>query len=113
MLISPAFAAEVSAAAPDAPSTLVSMLPILLVILVFYFLVVRPQSARIQAHRKMVDALKKGDKVVTGGGLVAMVVKLGDDGEIVLKLADGVEVTALRDTILSVRGADKAGKKKD
>jgi preprotein translocase subunit YajC len=116
--INPAFAAEAVATAAEtatAPSPLMSMLPLLLIVIVFYFMVIRPQSKRIQEHRKMVDTLQKGDKVVTGGGLLASVVRVvPDSNEIVLKLGDGVEVTALRHTIMSVQDtAKKADKKAD
>jgi preprotein translocase subunit YajC len=101
VFISPAFAQEAaSATAASAPSALGTVLPLLLVLVVFYFLVIRPQSARIQEHRKLIDSLQKGDKVVTGGGLIATVVRIiPESDEIVLKIADGVEVTALRSTI--------------
>ena len=102
MFITPAFAKDAASAVADAPNPIVSMAPIFLIIIVFYFMVIRPQSKRIQEHRQMVQALEKGTKVITGGGLVATVVKLTGDNEVVLKLADGVEVTAVRSTIMSV-----------
>jgi preprotein translocase subunit YajC len=111
MLISPAFAAEAGEAA-GAPGAFMSMLPLLLVLVVFYFMVIRPQSARMRQHRTMIDNLKKGDKVVTGGGLVASVVKVQGDDEIVLKLADGVEVTALRSTIMTMRHPEREARQK-
>lgn len=105
MFVSPAFAADTAAAAtPDGGSFLISMLPILLIFIVFYFLVIRPQNKRIMEHRTMVNNLNKGDKVVTGGGLVATVKKVAEnDDEITLELADGVQVKALRSTIMMVR----------
>ena len=105
MFVSPAFAADTATAAtPDGGSFLISMLPILLIFIVFYFLVIRPQNKRIMEHRTMVNNLNKGDKVVTGGGLVATVKKVAEnDDEITLELADGVQVKALRSTIMMVR----------
>ncbi len=106
--ISPAFAAEVTdaaAATPEAPSMLVTFAPLVLVFFVFYVLVIRPQNRRFAEHRKSLDALQKGDKVITGGGLVATVKKLQGDDEIVLEIANGVEVTAMRHSITSVRKA--------
>ena len=101
MFISPAFAQDATDAAAAAPNPLMSMLPILLIVIVFYFMVIRPQSKRIQEHRNLIQNLQKGDKVVTGGGFIATVVKLSGDDEIILKLADGVEVTAVRSTIMA------------
>lgn len=109
MLISQAFAqgaADVTTAAAEAPSFLMSMLPLILIFLVFYVMVIRPQNKRMQEHRTMLNALAKGDKVVTGGGLLAEVVKLQGDDEVVLELADGVKVTALRNTIMMRRNQD-------
>lgn len=103
MLISPAFAAEAAtqtAAGGDIMGALSSFLPLITVLFVFYFLVIRPQNARLQAHRAMLAALKKGDKVVTGGGLVATIVKAEEGAaEVTLRLAEGVEVSALRSTL--------------
>jgi preprotein translocase subunit YajC len=65
--------------------------------------VLRPQSKRFQDHRAMIMNLQKGDKVVTGGGIVATVVKLVGDDEVVLKISNDVEVTALRSTIMMLR----------
>src|SRR5258708_3584091 len=104
MFISPAFADDAASTAQGGAGGMVSLLPIPLVVVVFYFMVIRPQSARIREHRQLIDGLKKGDKVVTGGGVIATVVRVpeGSD-EIVLKITDGVEVTVLRATIMSLR----------
>lgn len=107
MFITPAFAQDAAASMADAPNPIVSMAPIFLIIIVFYFMVIRPQSKRIQEHRQMIQNLEKGAKVVTGGGFVATVVKLVGDNEVVLKLADGVEVTAIRSTIMSIRTSEQ------
>jgi preprotein translocase subunit YajC len=77
------------------------IIPLLLVFIVFYFMVIRPQNQRAAEHRKMIANLQKGDKVVTGGGLVATVKKVVSDEEVVLELGEGVQVTALRATIMS------------
>ncbi len=114
MFISPAFAqtATDAAAGADAaagPSLLVSMAPLVLIFIVFYFLVIRPQNRRIIEHRKMVNNLAKGDKVVTGGGIHATVKKLSGEEDVVLDIGGGVEVTALRHSLMMVR--DSAAKK--
>jgi preprotein translocase subunit YajC len=104
MFITPAFA-DTAASATDAaasnPSLLTAMMPIFLIIAVFYFMVIRPQNKRVQEHRNIINALEKGDKVVTGGGLLATVKKVVSDDEVVLEIADGVEVHAVRSTILA------------
>lgn len=105
MFITPAFAQTATDAAAVPQGNLIgSLLPILLIFVVFFFLVIRPQNKRMQEHRNMVNSLKKGDTVVTGGGLVATVKKVTDGSdEVELELADGVTVTAVRTTIVAVR----------
>ncbi len=109
MLISPAFAqetAQATQAAAEAPGFLMSMLPLVLIFFVFYVIVIRPQNKRIQEHRATINNSQKGDKVVTGGGVVAKVVKISGDDEIVLEIAEGVHVTALRHTIMMLRNSE-------
>lgn len=77
--------------------------PIMLVFFIFYIVVIRPQNRRMVEHRKSLDNLQKGDKVVTGGGVVATVRKLHGEEEIELEIAPGVIVTALRGTLMSIR----------
>ena len=102
MFISPAFAADANAAAAE-PGLLTSLMPLLLVFAIFYFLIIRPQNKRMADHRRMIDSLKRGDKVVTAGGVVATVKKLINDDEIQLEIADGVQVTAVRSTLMTIR----------
>lgn len=112
--ITPAFAQETAAAADTAAeqsSFLMSMLPLLLIFFVFYVMVIRPQNKRMQDHRQTINDLKKGDKVVTGGGVVAKVVKLQGDDEIVLEIANGVEITVLKHTIMMLRTPPAAAAK--
>jgi preprotein translocase subunit YajC len=116
MFIHPAFAADnpVAAMAADAQSggTMTTMLFMFVFAAIFYFLVIRPQSQRIREHRSLIDGLKKGDKVVTGGGVVATVVKAPEKSEeIVVRISDGVDVTVLRNTILSLHGASEKPEK--
>lgn len=104
--ISPAFAQTATEAAaevaPEAPNLIVTMAPLILVFLVFYVLVIRPQNKRMMEHRKTINDLQKGDKVVTGGGIVATVKKLVGDNEIMLDIGNGTEVLALRSTIMMI-----------
>ncbi len=76
--------------------------PLLLIFVVFYFLLIRPQQQRMKAHREMVAALSKGDEVVTAGGVVGKVTKV-DDAEIQVEIATGVKVRIMRATISEVR----------
>ncbi|MHA6289166.1 preprotein translocase subunit YajC [Maricaulis sp. CAU 1757] len=83
---------------------LVGPIPMLILMgLVFYFLIIRPQQKRMKEHKEMVESLKRGDEVVTQGGLIGKVSKVEDD-EILVKLADGVDVRVVRATITGVRG---------
>ncbi len=103
MFISSAFAQTAPAAAGggDMTSTLTSMLPLLLMFVVLYFVMIRPQMKKQKEHRAMIDALAKGDEVVTAGGLIGRVSKLGD-GFIGLELAAGVEVQMQRASVVQV-----------
>lgn len=97
MLISPAYAQ----AAGDAPSTLMSLLPLVLMFVVLYFVMIRPQMKRQKEHKAMIEALAKGDEVVTAGGLLGKVSKVGDV-YITVELATGVEVQMQRTAVVQV-----------
>lgn len=105
MLITQAFAQDAATAAaavstPSAPGFLTSIAPLLVILCIFYLLVLRPQNKRMIEHRAMLNKMEKGDRVITGGGLVATVVKLVGDDEVILDLGQGNQVTALRSTIM-------------
>ncbi len=99
MLVSPAFA---QAAAGGGDSALISLLPIVLIFVVFYFLLIRPQQKKMKAHREMVNNLKRGQRVVTSGGLIGTVAKVVDDGEVQVDIAEGVRVRVVRGMIQDV-----------
>lgn len=80
---------------------LISLLPIVLLFVVFYFLLIRPQSKRAKEHRSMVDALKKGDEVVTGGGVLGRVTDVGDNF-IQVEVADGVQLKVQKQSVASL-----------
>ena len=103
MFISSAFAqtAPAAAAGGDMQSTLMSMLPLLLMFAVMYFVMIRPQMKKQKEHRAMIDALAKGDEVVTAGGLLGKVSKIGD-AYIGVELATGVEVQLQRSAVVQV-----------
>lgn len=97
MLISDAYAAAGDVAGET--SVLMQFLPIILIFLVFYFLLLRPQQKRMREHRDVIGNLKKGDKVVTGGGVIATVKKVNNESQITVELSKGTEVTVVRGTI--------------
>ena len=103
MFISSAFAQTAPAAASggDMQSTLMSMLPLLLMFVVLYFVMIRPQMKKQKEHRAMIDALAKGDEVVTAGGLLGKVSKIGDSN-IGVEIASGVEVQMQRSAVVQV-----------
>jgi preprotein translocase subunit YajC len=103
MFISSAFAqtAPAAAAGGDMQSTLMSMLPLLLMFAVLYFVMIRPQMKKQKEHRAMIDALAKGDEVVTAGGLLGKVSKISDSN-IGLEISAGVEVQMQRSAVVQV-----------
>ena len=99
MLISPAYAQDVSAIMGSATQ----FLPLVLIFGVFYFLLIRPQQTRAKEMKAMLLALRRGDKVVTAGGIVGVVQRVKEGAEDVeVEIAPNVRVTVLRDTISSV-----------
>lgn len=98
MFISSAYA---QAAGGDTTSSLVSLLPLVLMFVVLYFVMIRPQMKRQKEHKAMIEALAKGDEVVTSGGLLGKVSKLGES-QIGVELAAGVEVQLQRSAVVQV-----------
>ncbi len=102
MFISPAYAqAAAPAAGGDMMSTLTSMLPLLLMFAVLYFVMIRPQMKRQKEHKAMIEALAKGDEVATAGGLIGRISRLGDT-YIGIEVATGVEIQLQRTAIVQV-----------
>lgn len=101
LLITEAYA-DTPAAAPTAGDSLMGFLPLILIVVVFYFLVIRPQSKRMKEHRETVANIRKGDRVMTAGGILGTVTKLVDDNEIAVEIATGVEVRVGKSTIADV-----------
>jgi preprotein translocase subunit YajC len=99
MLATPAFAQAAGGA--GAAGGLISFVPILLIFAIMYFLMIRPQQKKVKEHRAMIEALRRGDRIVTQGGLIGKVVKV-EDNEVEVELAQGVKVRAIRGTIASV-----------
>jgi preprotein translocase subunit YajC len=80
-----------------------SLIPLILLFGIFYFLIIRPQQQRMKAHQAMVSAVKRGDTIVTAGGLIGKVTKVKDDGELLVEIADNVQVRVLKSTLTEVR----------
>ena len=77
-------------------------LPLILIFAIMYFLLIRPQQKKVKEHQAMVGALRRGDKVVTQGGMIAKVTKVKDDNEVEIELAEGVKVRAVKSTLAQV-----------
>lgn len=100
MFSTPAFAQTAGGQAAGA-SVLVQMAPLVLIFVVFYFLLIRPQQKKMKEHKARIDAVKKGDQVVTGGGLVGKVVRV-DDIYVDIELAPGMKVKAVKSTLTDI-----------
>ncbi|MDF1801518.1 preprotein translocase subunit YajC [Thalassovita sp.] len=77
-------------------------LPLILIFAIMYFLLIRPQQKKVKEHQNMVTALRRGDQVVTQGGVIAKVSKVKDDNEVEIEIADGVKVRVVKSTIAQV-----------
>lgn len=99
MFATPAYAQ--AAATGGAASTLIGIAPFVLIFGIMYLLMIRPQQKKMKEHRSMIDALRRGDQVVTSGGLIGKVVKVGDT-ELEVELAPNVKVRVVRGTITQV-----------
>ncbi|WP_111735091.1 preprotein translocase subunit YajC [Roseovarius amoyensis] len=77
-------------------------LPLILIFAIMYFLLIRPQQKKLKDHKAMVEAMRRGDQVVTQGGLIGKVAKVKDDDEIEVELAQGVKVRVVKSTIAQV-----------
>ncbi|OHV68084.1 preprotein translocase subunit YajC [Mesorhizobium sp. LCM 4577] len=98
MFVTPAYAQGVGAS----PDMFISILPFVLIFVIMYFLIIRPQRAQLKKRQEMLSAVRRGDTVVTGGGFIGKVTKVIDDNELEIDLG-GTKVTALRSTISDVR----------
>jgi preprotein translocase subunit YajC len=101
MFITPAYA-QIGLFGGDS-SVLVQFMPLILIIVIMYFLILRPQQQKVKQHQAMIKALRRGDTVVTNGGLVAKVTKVVDDDQIEVEIADGVRVRQMRTMVSDVR----------
>jgi preprotein translocase subunit YajC len=109
MLISTAYAQ--TGGADGGSGMLIQLLPLVLIFVVFYFLIIRPQQKKVKDHKAMVDSLRRGDRVVTTGGIIGTVTKVTGDREVGLEIADGVRVRAMRGMIAEVMAKTEPGDK--
>ncbi|MBB4286854.1 preprotein translocase subunit YajC [Roseospira goensis] len=100
MLISPAYAQ--AAGGGGAMESLGAFLPLILIFVIFYFLLIRPQQKRMKEHKAMLEAVRRGDRVVTNGGIVGTVVKVVNETELSVEIAEGVRVRVMREMIANV-----------
>ena len=98
MFATPAYAQ----AAGGAAGAFTSFIPLILIFAIMYFLLIRPQQKKLKEHKGMVAALRRGDQVLTQGGIIGKVSKVKDDGELEVEIAEGVKVRVLRHTIAQV-----------
>jgi preprotein translocase subunit YajC len=105
MLITSAFAQGLpfGLGGGDSTGMITSLMPLVLIVVIMYFLVLRPQQQRVKQHQAMVKALRRGDTVVTNGGLVGKVTKVVDDDQIEVEISDGVKVRQMRSMVSEVR----------
>lgn len=108
MLISPAYAQDLTGFLGSAGQ----FLPLVLIFAVFYFLLIRPQQQKQKETKAMLAALKRGDRVLTGGGILGVVQRTKDNNEVEVEIAPNVRVTVLRDTITSVINPTPANESK-
>ncbi len=107
MFATPAYAQ----AAGGAGSALTSFVPLILIFAIMYFLLIRPQQKKVKEHKAMVEALRRGDQVVTQGGVIGKVSKVKDDNEVEVEIAEGVKVRVMRQTIAQVMSKTEPAEK--
>ena len=103
MIISPAYAQ----ATGGTDGGFATLLPLVLIFVVFYFLLIRPQQKRAKNHRNMLAAVVRGDKIVTGGGVMGTVTKVVNDEELAVEIAEGIKIRVQRGLIASVQSKSK------
>ena len=111
MFITPAFA-QAAAAGGDTNSMLMSLLPFALIFVIMYFLILRPQQKKVKDHAELVKNIRRGDTIVTSGGLFGKVTKVVDDEQIEFEISDGVRVRQMRTMIAGVRTKGEPAKDK-
>ena len=110
MFVSTAYA-QTAAPAAGGADMIVQFLPLILIFVVFYFLLIRPQQKKMKEHKGMLEAIRRGDRVVTGGGIIGTVTKVGPEDELQVEIAENVRVRVVRSTVnLVLAKTEPAGK---
>ena len=100
MFVTPAFAQ--AAGSGGFGSTIGSLVPLLLIFLIMYFIIIRPQQKKAKEHNLMVNALKRGDQILTQGGIIGKVSKIKDESEIEVEISANTKVRVMRSTVVNV-----------
>ncbi len=100
-MITPAFAQGLGGGGTN--DILMSLVPFVLIFIIMWFLIIRPQQKRVKSHQEMIKNVRRGDTIITSGGIIAKVSKVIDDAEIEAEIADGVRVRILKGMIADVR----------
>jgi preprotein translocase subunit YajC len=101
MFVTPAFA-QAAAGAPNMQSQLFGIMPLILIFFIMYFLLIRPQQKRAKEHAAMIEGVRRGDQVVTQGGIIGKVTKVMEDGQVEVEIADGVKVKVVKRTLANI-----------
>lgn len=102
MFVSPAYA-QAAGSSGGIAGGVEAFLPLVLIFVVFYFLMIRPQQKRMKAHKELLAALRRGDRVVLGSGIMGQVTKVTSDTEVQVEIAEGVKVRVLRSSIQEIQ----------
>jgi len=98
MFVTPAYAQAIGGGG----SAITSFIPLILIFAIMYFLLIRPQQKKLKEHKALVEAVRRGDQVVTQGGIIGKVTKVKDDNEIEVEISKGVKVRVVKSTISQV-----------
>lgn len=110
MLISTAYAQAGAAPPPGQFDPMGTLVPLALIMVVFYFLLIRPQQKKVKEHKTMIDNLRRGDRVITGGGILGTVTRVAGEDELVVEIAEGVRVRCVKGTVTAVLAKPEPGK---
>ena len=110
MFVSPAFAQD---AAGGGLGGIEPLIPLILIFVVFYFLLIRPQQKKAKAHREMIAGLRRGDRVVTSGGIIGQVHRVISDTELSVEIADGMRVRVMRAMIAEMMSKPEPARARD
>ncbi|KAA0686295.1 preprotein translocase subunit YajC [Azospirillum brasilense] len=112
MFVSTAYA-QTAAPAAGGADMIVQFLPLILIFVVFYFLLIRPQQKKMKEHKGMLESIRRGDRVVTGGGIIGTITKVGPEDELQVEIAENVRVRVMRSTVNLVLSKSEPAKSAD